>query len=464
MACDPKDEQIERLTAELAAERARVKVLEETIERLLKRIEDLERAGKRQAGPFSKGDPKPNPKRPGRKPGKDYGNRAFRERPTNVDETFEVPLPANCPGCGGVVEEVRVADQFQIDLPPVRPITRQFRVHVGQCCGCGRRVQPRHALQTSDALGAAGVQIGPSALATGIALNKVYGPSWSKVSSFLHKAFGLKVSASALCRAALRVGDRLGPTQVSLEQAVAASPIVYPDETGWRCGGHRRWLWAFVAAQVTVYKIAASRGGEVAEAVLGEFFAGILGRDGWAAYLRFKAARHQSCLGHHMRRAHEILLVAKQGAAKFAHGVLRVLKGALALRDRRDTLTQHGFVSLRGKLEAKLDWYLSWRPTYDPNRRFRNHLFREREHLFTFLEVPGLEATNWPAEQAIRPAVIARKLSGCNRTDRGAQAQERIMSLARTAWQQDRDVFDLLVRALRARGPIDLGLVPEPAG
>lgn len=162
MACDPKDEQIERLTAELAAERARVKVLEETIERLLKRIEDLERAGKRQAGPFSKGDPKPNPKRPGRKPGKDYGNRAFRERPTNVDETFEVPLPANCPGCGGVVEEVRVADQFQIDLPPVRPITRQFRVHVGQCCGCGRRVQPRHALQTSDALGAAGVQIGPS--------------------------------------------------------------------------------------------------------------------------------------------------------------------------------------------------------------------------------------------------------------------------------------------------------------
>jgi hypothetical protein len=70
------------------------------------------------------------------------------------------------------------------------------------------------------------------------------------------------VSASALCRAGLRVGERLEPTQTSLERAVAASPIVHPDETGWRCGGHRRWLWTFVAADVTVYRIAASRGGD----------------------------------------------------------------------------------------------------------------------------------------------------------------------------------------------------------
>lgn len=462
MAPDPKDEEIARLRTELQVERGRVKELEEIVERLLKRVEELERAGKRQAGPFSKGDPKPNPKRPGRKPGSEYGRRAFREPPKHVDETIDVPLPAKSPCCGGKVEEVRVADQYQTDLPPVRPITRKFRVHVGRCCGCGGRVQPRHSLQTSDALGAAAVQIGPNALALAVALNKVYGPSWAKVSAFLGKAFSLKVSASALCRAGLRVGERLEPTQTALERAVAASPIVYPDETGWRCGGHRRWLWTFVSAHVTVFRIAASRGGEVAEGVLGALFAGILGRDGWAAYLRFKAARHQSCLGHLLRRAHEILLVAKQGAAKFAHGVHRLLKAALALRDRRDELTHHGFLSLRGRIEAELDWYLSWRPTYRLNQRFRNHLIREREHLFTFLDVPELEATNWPAEQAIRPAVIARKLSGCNRTDRGARAQERIMSVARTAWQQELDLFDLLVRTIRAPGPIDLGLAPRP--
>lgn len=443
---------------------AKVKALEEMVERLLARIDDLERAGKRQAGPFSKGDPKPNPKKPGRKPGDDYGTRAFRVAPEDVDEVIRVWHPAHCPGCGGRVHEVRVAEQFQTDLPPVRPITRRFEVHVGECEDCGQRVQPRHALQTSDALGAAAVQLGPNVLAFGAALNKVYGPSWAKVAHLVQKAFGLAASPSTYCRATMRLGQRLGPTYELLKTAVAASPIVYPDETGWRVGGHRRWLWAFVTASVTVYRIAPSRGGEVAEEVLGADYEGAIGRDGWAAYRRFKLALHQSCLGHLMRRAHEILLVAKLGAARFPHAILRAFKAAIALRDRREDLTPHGFAVARGKIAVKLDTLLAWRPTDALNARFARHLVTERDHLLTFLDVPGLEATNWPAEQAIRPAVIARKLSGCNRTDRGASAQERVTSVARTARQQKRDVFELFASVFLAPGPFDLGLVPVPAG
>jgi transposase len=462
MPADPNCSGCQESAKVIAGLEARVKSLEDMVERLLGRIDELERAGKRQAGPFSKGDPKPNPKRPGRKSGDDHGTHAFRAVPEHIDETIPVELPACCPDCGGRLDELQVADQYQTDLPPVRPITRRFRVHVGCCRDCGRRVQPRHPLQTSDALGAAAVQLGPNALSFATALNKVYGPSWTKVAHLIDKAFGLKASASAYCRASLRLGDRLGPTYEVLKKAVATSPIVYPDETGWRVGGHRRWLWVFVAANVTVYRIAPSRGGEVAEEILGAHFAGVLGRDGWAAYRRFVEALHQSCLGHHMRRAHEILLIAKQGAAKFAHAVLRVFKAALDLRDRRDALSPHGLAVARGKIETKLDWVLSWRPKWPLNARFAKHLVNERDHLLTFLRVPGLEATNWPAEQAIRPAVIARKLSGCNRTDRGASAQERITSVARTARQQNRDVFDLFARVFRASEPLDLALVPEP--
>lgn len=452
----PKCENCERLEA-------KVKSLEEQIDRLLKRIEELERAGKRQAGPFSKGDPKRNPKRPGRKPGGEYGRQAHRPRPAKVDEVVDVPLPPDCPDCGGEVEEIRVAEQFQTDLPPVQPITRRFDVHLGRCSCCDRRIQPRHPLQTSDALGAAAVQLGPNVLAFATALNKVYGPSWAKVAHLIEKGFGLKASASAYCRAATRLGEKLEPTYAALARRVASSPIVYPDETGWRVGGHRRWLWVFVAGPVTLYRIAASRGGEIAEEILGAHYAGSIGRDGWAAYRRFVEARHQSCLGHLMRRASEILLVAKQGAAKFATGVLRTLRAALDLRDRRDELTPHGFLSLKGKIEAELDWLLSWRPAYALNARFVKHLRSERPHLLTFLDVPGLAATNWPAETEIRPAVIARKLSGCNRTERGARAQERITTVARTGRNLGLDVFELLRQGVLAPGPIDLELPLAPA-
>jgi transposase len=91
---------------------------------------------------------------------------------------------------------------------------------------------------------------------------------------------------------------------------------------------------------------------------------------------------------------------------------------------------------------------------YPPNRRLLNHLARERDALFTFLHGPGVEATNWRAEQAIRPAVVTRKAWGGNRTWAGAATWQALTSVVRTASQQGRDPLDLLARLLRAPDPI----------
>jgi len=443
---------------------ARVAELEDLVKRLLKRVDELERAGKRQAAPFSKGPPKKKPKKPGRKRGRDHGRHQRGEIPKQIDEEIDVPLPSGCPDCGGEVDEVSVAEQYQVDLPQVRPVTRRFHLHIGLCRGCGRRVQPRDSRQTSDALGAAAVQIGPNALAHGAMLAKSFSVPWRRIARFFERAFSFKVHASTFCRAGLRLADRLDPTYQSLARTMAQSPVVYADETGWKTGGHRRWLWVFTTPQATVYKIAPSRGGEVAASVLGADFSGILGRDGWAAYRALLRARFQSCVFHILRRARNILELAKRGQAKFARGVLRVFDAALALRGRRDELTPHGFASLRGKVEAELDWLLSWKPTYEPNRKFRNHLHQERPHLLTFLHEPDVEAANWPAEQAIRPAVLARKISGGTRTDRGSEAHSILTSILRTAAQQQLDAVDLFIAAFHARQPVELALVPVPSG
>jgi transposase len=171
----------EELEAELAAAKKKNAELEKQIKELLTRIGELERAPKRQAAPFSKGPPKKKAKKPGRKKGKSpWFTRAV---PEHVDETLEAALPCGCPDCGAELELVREADQYQTDLPPSQPVTRRFRIAVGRCTACGKRVQGRHPLQISDALGAASVQLGPRVLSLGSVLNKRYGLSWEKVSS-----------------------------------------------------------------------------------------------------------------------------------------------------------------------------------------------------------------------------------------------------------------------------------------
>lgn len=71
----------------------RISELEAQIERLTRALEASQRSGKRQAAPFSKGKPQPKPKKPGRKPGDDYGAQANRPPPQRIYETYEARLP-----------------------------------------------------------------------------------------------------------------------------------------------------------------------------------------------------------------------------------------------------------------------------------------------------------------------------------------------------------------------------------
>jgi transposase len=97
-----------------------------------------------------------------------------------------------------------------------------------------------------------------------------------------------------------------------------------------------------------------------------------------------------------------------------------------------------------------MDKLLARRPTHPANRRLLTHLRKERAALFTFLRRPGVEATNWRAEQAVRPAVVNRKVCGGNRTWKAAGTQQVLMTLFRTAFQQGVDAIALCTGLLRS--------------
>ena len=153
-------------------------------------------------------------------------------------------------------------------------------------------------LQTSDALGAAAVPLGPQAIALAVRLNKQFGVSFGKIAALFRSRFALRVTPSALVRARHRAAAQSAPTSTALCETVRTSPVVIPDETGWKVRGPLHGLWVFATATTTVYCIRRGRGFADAASVLGVDFAGGLGRDGWAPYRPFADAFHQTYLGH----------------------------------------------------------------------------------------------------------------------------------------------------------------------
>lgn len=481
-ACSPHDDrdtiieqqrrEISRLREELArtererqdaererreAERERDRVKRQN-ERLKQQLDAARRAGFRQAAPFRKDRPQGHGGRPGRRAGPAYGRRGRRPVPRRVDERYSAPLPANCPTCGGRVARTRVAAQYQEDLPIVRPVIRRFDVEVGCCTQCGRRVQGRHRLQTSDALGAANVHLGPGAVTVVILLHTHFGVPLQKVAAMLRARFGLPVTAGGLAQVLHRVARRAAPTYAALCDQVRGSPVVSADETGWRVGALGCWLWVFATADTTVYTIRPGRSFDDAATILDPAFDGVLVRDGWAPYRQFSAALHQSCVTHLLRRAR--LLRLDHPRSRWAGEVEQILLDGLALRDRwrAARISEHGLAVARGQLLARLARAIEDAPDLPAAQRFAAHLTVEFPAVFAFLWDPRVDASNWRAEHAIRPAVVQRKVCGGNRTPHGAETQQVLASVVRTAHQRAADL-DAVFTTLLQRPEL---IIPEP--
>ncbi len=449
----------QQLRFEKAALEKRVARLEAELQALKERLEDAQRRGKRQATPFSKGEPKATPKKPGRKVGHPAAHRAI---PDKVDRTEEAPLPLACPDCGGQVVEDEVQTQYQVDIPRPIPVSvTQFNIHVGHCAACGQRLQGRHAEQTSDATGAAGVQIGPNALGLAAELKHVLGVPFGKVARILSTATELELNRSTLARASQRLARKCWPTYARLIVRLRRGQVTHVDETGWKIGGHTAWLWVFTNAEISLYVIDPSRAHEVVEAILGADYAGVLICDCFLAYDPLTCPQSK-CVGHLLRRCKELQEMKSGRAVQFTSDLARLLRAALTLKARRATLSEHGYRVACGRLEAALDRLLARQLTDADNARFAKTLRKQRPRLLTFLYHDAVAPTNNTAERELRPAVIVRKTGGCNRTEAGAQAHAVLASVLRTCQKQGFDPVEVLKHLLRSAETLMFDLVAKP--
>jgi hypothetical protein len=211
----------------------------------------------------------------------------------------------------------------------------------------------------------------------------------------------------------------------------------------------KAWLWVFAVREprVTLFAIRTCRGVQVPRGILGPDFAGTLGIDGWAGYDRMHCQKGQ-CAGHLLRRAAKLLEVQVRGAARFPLAVKRILLEGIALKAMAPELTPDEYRACVDQVRGQMQALLEGRIAEEANLRFARHLRKHHDELFTFLEVPLLEATNNLAEREIRPAVILRKNSAGNRTRGGARVHEVLASLSRTAERNGIQLAHLLPELL----------------
>jgi hypothetical protein len=451
---DLKDQRISELENQLAQALETIDELKGQVRQLQEEVESQKRAGKRQATPFSRQKKARKPKRRGRRAGQGKFNHKEKSTPDEVDETKEAPL-ACCQECGGGLTKMKEHEHYEVDIPPVKPVVTRYVTHSGYCGNCKKRVRSRHPDQISTATGAAGVSMGPRAKALGADLKHRLGVSYEKTSDLLWTAFGLPITRGGLCQADGRLAKKARPVYKKLVAALRECVAVHSDETGWRIGTLSAWLWVFTNQEITVYTIRKSRGHEVVVDILGREFKGVLVSDCFLAY-DAKALTEwlkQKCIAHLLRNLSEIEASKTGRAVCFSRDVTALLREALILQKEKSNLSPEIFAQRATDLETRLDTLIDEkrRMTDLDNLRFAKRLRKHRSHLLRFLYIEGLDATNNLAERQLRPAVITRKTSGCNRTDGGAETHAILSSILVTCRQQKRPVLDYLVELQRSQ-------------
>jgi transposase len=436
-------EELERLVPTLYArinqlERENQQLRDEN-RQLRQQLEQAQRQAARQAAPFRRDErrkvPDSEKKRSGRQPGHPGVRRMV---PEHVDEHLEVALPS-CPHCGGAVQNCTRLEQYIEELPQVRPRVTHLTTWQGTCPRCGD-VFSRHPLQTSRAGGAAKVQLGPRALALGVFLNKRLGLSMRNTCRVLRE-FGLSYSPGGLSQALVRTSQRVSGWFDQLRQDIRQSRAAYCDETSWWVGGPGWWLWTFTDPRTTLYRVDQSRGSQVVKEVLGEDYPGVLVSDCLATYDSPHYRKHK-CLAHHLRAIAEARKRPDTPDPSYLDGWKWIFTAVRALWTAQPEMLPAAFEAERARIETVVARLLDQSVNQPGDRAIQNRLLRRRPHLLTCLRDRAVEPTNNRAERALRPAVIARKISCGNRTDRGRRCWEILASLAQTCHQRGLNFLD----------------------
>jgi transposase len=387
----------------------------------------------------------PSGKKQGGQPGHRHHPRALVP-PEQLRQVLECK-PPRCRWCG---DDLHGDDPEPIrhqvaEVPPIRPVVDEYRLHRLKCPRCGTSTCA--ALPPGVPAGA----FGPRLRAILSVLAGAYRLGKRPIQRLAFDLLGLSISAGMICRLERQGANELEAPVEGLREYVRGAASAHIDETSWKQGRDKAWLWVAVTNLVTVFAIATSRGAEVARDLLGSDRRKVVISDRFRSYGWIK--RRQFCWAH-LDRDFQAMVdrggeSAEVGRLLLGHSERlfdwwhRVRDGTMAratLRSRVDIMR----FSFREDLRRGVSCGCA--KTAGTCRE----LLAGETHLWTFVRVEGVEPTNNDAERALRHGVIYRKLSGGTDSESGSRFVERILTVVATCRQQEINVLDYLTRCYQA--------------
>lgn len=380
-----------------------------------------------------------------KRPGARKGHPGSRRRtPEKIDARVEHRLAA-CPCCGGELQRCnRSRTRVIEDIPQeITPVVTGHTVHRDYCPSCRKHVEP----VVADAMPNA--TLGHHVVALSSWFHYGLGVTVGQVLEVLGSHLHTPVTAGGLLAGWHKLAETMFPWYRQIAEEARAAAVLHADETGWRVDGQSCWLWCFCDRRCCYYLIDESRGNAALRKFFVEAFRGVLVSDFWAAYDAVCCGDNQRCLPHLLR---ELLKVDQYNHSPewraFGKQLKRLVRDGIRLRKRPDFTA--GRYASRIKLIHRRLCKLADATYGDADAaRLAGRISRYRDQLFTFLDTPGVPCDNNHAERQIRPAVIIRKNSLCNRSEQGAHTQAVLMSIYRTLKLRGRDPTKTIAEALK---------------
>jgi len=450
---------------------ARVETLTSTVHTLQEQVGTLQ-AQLHQTSRNSSRPPSSDPPQPQR-PSRPWGKRRRGGQPGHpghtrtllpVNEVDEVVVikPEECTHCHAPLsgDDPKPWRHQVIEIPPIKPVVTEYQWHQLVCAACGE------VTRAPWPMGVPSGTYGPRVQATVPLYTGSYRLSKRTTQQMMADVFGVPVSVGTISQleqattAAVAVPVEEARTSVH-EQAVA-----HLDETRWRQGGKRAWLWVAVTSVVTVFLVRLSRGAQVARELLGEEFSGILVTDRYSAYNWYPVRWRQVCWAHLLRDFEAMR--DRGGCSKELGDALLAQAHQMCTwwhRVRDGTLKHSSFRSAMTPLRREVEHLLEVgsRCGVPKTAGTCQDILKRREALWTFVQVEGVEPTNNTAERSIRPGVLWRKGSFGTQSAEGSRFVESMMTVVATLKQQQRNVLEYLTAACEAalRGEAAPSLLPE---